>query len=102
MILLHFDLTKIMNERLLLVRLTEFCLFGKVSELLLYTHRLLDDAGDHRIGKVQIFGSLRHFSHRLPSPSTHRFYSQWFSPLTTLSVTDHRAPRVKPERAGGC
>lgn len=30
----------------------------------LHTHRLLDDAGDHRVGKVQVFRSLRHFIYR--------------------------------------
>lgn len=28
------------------------------------THRLLDDAGDHRVGKIQVFRSLRHFTDR--------------------------------------
>lgn len=29
-----------------------------------HTHRLLDDAGDHRVGKIQVFRSLRHFIDR--------------------------------------
>lgn len=32
------------------------------------TYRLLDDAGDHRVGKVQIFRPLRHFIHLSGEP----------------------------------
>lgn len=43
---------------------------GCLSVLLtfLHTHRLLDDAGDHRVGKVQVFRPLRHFLDRSGRP----------------------------------